>query len=180
MYFKTSKVNIIGVSNVVQFIKTKLPSAPFHPFHLERVRNDRLVKWGTSFVEMLLRTWCNKNVITKDPALASEEHGVSVTSLSKSSCLLPACFSPLASSTTPTSCLNPPPTCLHSPPRPSRPHNGGRGEEGGHGGVEHRLVRLHLLTRQASRLHFLCIKLQAQNIGNTLLDLIKLSNMFMD
>ena len=171
---KTSKVNIIRVSNVFQFIKIALrPFPPIPPGKSQKRQVCEGTKCRTSFVEILLRTWSNKNVITKDPALASKEDCVSVTSLSKGSCLLPACFSPPSSSTFPTSCLHPPRACLHSPPRPSRPHNGGRGEEGGHGGVEHCLVRLHLLARQASRLHFLCIKLQTQKIGNTLLNLIE-------
>ena len=118
-----------------------------------------------SFFVVLLLTRCNKNVITENPALPGEKHGVSVASLSKGLSLLPAGHLLLPSlppcSPSSPSCLNLPPA-RHPPPRPSRPHTGCRGEEVFHRGVQHRLVCLHLLTRQAPWLHFLGTKLQAK------------------
>ena len=124
-------------------------------------------KCETSFLVVLLPTRGNKNMITEDPALTSKKHSVGVTSLSKGSCLLPASWIlPLPSSspakTFSPSCLNLPPA--PHPPRPSRPHTLSRGEEGGHGRVQHRLVRHHLLAPQASWLHFLRTRNQNWNI----------------
>ena len=43
-----------------------------------------------SFLVILLTTGCNKNMITENPALAGQQHGVGVASLRQGSCLLPA------------------------------------------------------------------------------------------